>query len=69
MVILGGISHFWGPAVGAAILILLNQHINAYTQYWPLILGSILIVLVFVFPTACSAPCAPASCAAEVRDA
>ncbi len=51
MVILGGISHFWGPAVGAAILILLNQHINAYTQYWPLILGSILIVLVFVFPS------------------
>jgi branched-chain amino acid transport system permease protein len=51
MVILGGIGHFWGPAVGAAILILLNQQINAYTQYWPLILGLILIVLVFVFPS------------------
>ncbi len=50
MAILGGIGHFWGPAVGAAILILLNQQINAYTQFWPLILGSILIVLVFVFP-------------------
>jgi branched-chain amino acid transport system permease protein len=50
MVILGGIGHFWGPAVGATILILLNQQINAYTQFWPLILGSILIVLVFVFP-------------------
>jgi branched-chain amino acid transport system permease protein len=50
MAILGGIGHFWGPAVGAAILILLNQQINAYTQYWPLILGVILIVLVFVFP-------------------
>ena len=51
MVILGGIGNFWGPAVGAAMLILLNQQINAYTQYWPLILGSILIVLVFVFPS------------------
>jgi branched-chain amino acid transport system permease protein len=50
MAILGGTAHFWGPAFGAAILILLNQQINAYTQYWPLILGSILIVLVFVFP-------------------
>jgi branched-chain amino acid transport system permease protein len=50
MVILGGTGQFWGPAVGATILILLNQQINAYTQYWPLILGSILIVLVFVFP-------------------
>jgi len=51
MAILGGIGHFWGPAVGAAILTLLNQQINAYTQYWPLILGLILIVLVFVFPS------------------
>ena len=32
------------------MLILLNQQITAYTQYWPFILGSILIVLLFVFP-------------------
>lgn len=50
MVILGGFGSFWGPAVGAAVLILLNQQITAYTQYWPFILGSILIVLLFVFP-------------------
>jgi ABC-type branched-subunit amino acid transport system permease subunit len=43
-------GHFWGPAVGAAVLILLNQQINAYTVYWPFILGTILIVLLFVFP-------------------
>jgi branched-chain amino acid transport system permease protein len=51
MAILGGIGHFWGPVVGAAILVLLDQHIDAYTQYWPSVLGSILIVLVFVFPS------------------
>jgi branched-chain amino acid transport system permease protein len=50
MVILGGFGSFWGPAVGAAVLILLNQQITAYTQYWPFILGSILILLLFVFP-------------------
>ena len=50
MVILGGFGSFWGPAVGAAVLILLNQQITAYTQYWPFILGSILIVLLFAFP-------------------
>ena len=50
MAILGGIGSFWGPAVGAAVLILLNQQITAYTQYWPFVLGSILIVLLFVFP-------------------
>ena len=50
MVILGGIGSFWGPAVGAAALTLLNHQITAVTQYWPLVLGIVLIVLLFVFP-------------------
>jgi branched-chain amino acid transport system permease protein len=50
MTILGGMGHFWGPAVGAAALVLLNQQITAYTQYWPFVLGVILIVLLFAFP-------------------
>ena len=50
MAILGGMGHFWGPAVGAATLILLNQQITAYTTYWPFILGTILIALLVVFP-------------------
>jgi len=50
MVILGGIGSFWGPAVGAAALALLNHQITAVTQYWPLVLGSVLLVLLFVFP-------------------
>ena len=32
------------------MLIWLNQQIVSYTQYWPLVLGTILIVLLFVFP-------------------
>jgi branched-chain amino acid transport system permease protein len=50
MTILGGMHHFWGPAVGALVLTLLNQQITAYTEYWPFVLGAILIVLLFVFP-------------------
>jgi branched-chain amino acid transport system permease protein len=50
MTILGGIDHFWGPVVGAATLVLLNQEITSYTEYWPFVLGSILLVLLFVFP-------------------
>ena len=50
MTILGGIDHFWGPVVGAATLVLLNQEITSYTEYWPFALGSILLVLLFVFP-------------------
>jgi branched-chain amino acid transport system permease protein len=50
MTLLGGIHTFYGPAIGAAALIWLNQQIVSYTQYWPLILGTILVVLLFVFP-------------------
>lgn len=50
MTILGGIDYFWGPVVGATTLVLLNQEITSYTQYWPLVLGIILLVLLFVFP-------------------
>jgi branched-chain amino acid transport system permease protein len=50
MTLLGGMGHFWGPAVGAAALILLNQQITSYTQYWPFVLGSVLVILLFVFP-------------------
>ena len=50
MTILGGMDHFWGPAVGALVLILLNQQITSYTEYWPFVLGTILLVLLFVFP-------------------
>ena len=50
MTILGGIGHFWGPVVGAAALVLLNQQVTSYTEYWPLALGIILIVLLFAFP-------------------
>jgi len=50
MTILGGMEYFWGPVVGAATLVLLNQQITSYTQYWPFVLGVILLVLLFVFP-------------------
>ncbi|HEX6722779.1 MAG TPA: branched-chain amino acid ABC transporter permease [Burkholderiaceae bacterium] len=50
MAILGGMGSFWGPAVGAAALTLLNHQITSITRYWPMVLGTVLIVLLFVFP-------------------
>jgi branched-chain amino acid transport system permease protein len=50
MAILGGMGYFWGPPVGAFALVWLNQEITDYTQYWPFVLGVILLVLLFVFP-------------------
>jgi branched-chain amino acid transport system permease protein len=50
MTILGGMGYFWGPPIGAAVLVWLNQAITDYTEYWPFVLGTILLVLLFVFP-------------------
>lgn len=50
MALLGGIDFFWGPPVGALALVWLNQWITDFTQYWPFVLGTILLVLLFVFP-------------------
>jgi branched-chain amino acid transport system permease protein len=59
MVILGGMNQFWGPLVGAFMLIALNQQITSYTEYWPLVLGLILIVLLFAFPAGIVGSLAP----------
>ena len=50
MTILGGMDFFWGPPVGALVLDWLNQEITNYTQYWPFVLGTILLVLLFAMP-------------------
>jgi branched-chain amino acid transport system permease protein len=50
MTLLGGMGTFYGPMIGAVALIWLNQQIVSYTEYWPFILGSILVVLLFLFP-------------------
>ncbi|OLB94918.1 MAG: hypothetical protein AUH30_16655 [Candidatus Rokubacteria bacterium 13_1_40CM_68_15] len=50
MTLLGGMGTFYGPPLGALALILLNQQIVSYTEYWPFVLGTILVVLLFVFP-------------------
>jgi len=50
MALLGGIGFFWGPSVGALALVWLNQWITDFTQYWPFVLGTILLILLFAFP-------------------
>lgn len=50
MTLLGGPSVFLGPALGAAILILLNSVVTSFTEYWPVVLGTILLALIYVFP-------------------
>jgi len=50
MSILGGMYNFFGPVVGAAVVLYLRMLVTSYTQYWPLIMGTILALLLFFFP-------------------
>jgi branched-chain amino acid transport system permease protein len=48
MALLGGSATVFGPVVGAAALLLLEEGLKAFTDRWALILGPI-IVLIVVF--------------------
>jgi len=44
--LLGGMFHFWGPIVGSVVYILLDKIIVSFTQYWPMVLGLIVVLAV-----------------------
>jgi branched-chain amino acid transport system permease protein len=50
MCLLGGWFTFAGPIFGAAIMVSLRTFVGTYTEYWTLILGIILILLIFFLP-------------------
>jgi branched-chain amino acid transport system permease protein len=50
MCLLGGWYTFAGPMLGAAIIVSLRTFVGTYTEYWTLILGVILILLIFFLP-------------------
>jgi len=50
MCLLGGWFTFAGPILGAAITVSLRTFVGIYTEYWTLILGIMLILLIFFLP-------------------
>ncbi|RLB07699.1 MAG: branched-chain amino acid ABC transporter permease [Deltaproteobacteria bacterium] len=50
MCLLGGWFTFAGPILGAAIIVSLRTFVGIYTEYWTLVLGVILILLIFFLP-------------------
>jgi branched-chain amino acid transport system permease protein len=50
MVLLGGIESAAGAPLGAALYKLLDTLVTRYTEYWQLVLGVILVLIVLVFP-------------------
>jgi branched-chain amino acid transport system permease protein len=50
MVILGGAGTLIGPAMGAALIVLLDNVVSAYTERWLLVLGVIYIAVALFAP-------------------
>ncbi len=50
MCLLGGWFTFAGPILGAAIIVALRTFVGIFTEYWTLILGIMLILIIFFLP-------------------
>jgi branched-chain amino acid transport system permease protein len=49
MTLIGGVSSFWGPIVGAIFFIWLAETVSVIWQRWPLIVGVVFAVVIFFF--------------------
>ena len=50
MCLLGGWFIFLGPMLGAGIIVALRSVVGIYTEYWTLVLGIVLMLLIFFLP-------------------
>ena len=50
MCLLGGWFTFLGPMLGAAVIVGLRTSVGIYTDYWTLVLGILLMLLIFFLP-------------------
>ncbi len=50
MVIIGGAGALWGGALGAAVLLLLEELLSTYTIHWQMALGLLLLFVVLFAP-------------------
>jgi len=50
MCLLGGMYTFFGPFVGASVIVLLRVFASVHTRYWGLILGTILTLVIIFLP-------------------
>ncbi|NLI81299.1 MAG: branched-chain amino acid ABC transporter permease [Deltaproteobacteria bacterium] len=50
MSILGGMGQFFGPFVGAAIMILIEDMVGARTEFWSMVIGIVMLTMVILLP-------------------
>jgi branched-chain amino acid transport system permease protein len=46
MVVLGGMGSLFGPVIGAVVLLVLEEVLSGVTEYWQIILGPLLLLVV-----------------------
>ena len=49
-VIAGGAGTLAGPAIGAAIILLLKNYVSAYVERWNMLLGFVFVLIVVFMP-------------------
>jgi branched-chain amino acid transport system permease protein len=50
MAVLGGMRAFWGPLIGAAIFVVLQDYISSQTENWMSFIGLFFVLVVLFFP-------------------
>jgi branched-chain amino acid transport system permease protein len=50
MTVLGGMRSFWGPLLGAAVFVVVQDYASSMTQNWMSILGLVFVLAVLFFP-------------------
>lgn len=50
MAVLGGMRSFWGPLVGAAVFVVLQDYISSHTENWMSFIGLFFVLVVLFFP-------------------
>ena len=50
MTVLGGMRSFWGPLLGAAIFVALQDYVSSHTEHWMLVIGVVFVLVVRFFP-------------------
>lgn len=50
MAVLGGIGQFFGPFVGAGVIIIIQDWVGSKTEYWPLVIGLTMMTMVLLLP-------------------
>ena len=50
MAVLGGMRSFWGPLIGAAIFVAMQDFVSSHTENWMSVIGLMFILVVRFFP-------------------